>query len=1061
MPDDAQLPDTTPLIRLIATASVVTVAVIAAVMTTFEWSDGRGNRPATGARGALDALASDLAVVASPDAALLRPPLHPDWIWTDTPTDTNDAIVFTRRVDIPADADRVHLLVSCDNEATISIDGTEVGRTSDWSRPLPLDLTPHLAADATGFTIEVEARNHGGPAGLLATIEFHSGSPARDRIRSGPDWRVVSIAGEPVDVAAAIVAPFGADPWGEVPGFDRTPLERHLEVPDGFVVELVYDVPPWEGSWVSLAVDGQGRLITSDQSGGLYRVTPSSPGQPAATTVVEAIDIPVGAAQGLLVVEDDLYCVNAGSLADGPGLYRIRDSDGDDTWDVWERLVALNEGGEHGPHGLALGPEGRIHLVAGNYTALPEPYASRVPTHWAEDQLLPRMWDARGHAVGRVAPGGWIISMERDGSDVEVRTTGFRNAYDIAFDRSGELFAYDSDMEWDVGSPWYRPTRIVHAVSGADFGWRSGSGKWPTYYPDTLPAMVDIGPGSPTGLTFGFDTTFPERYRRALFALDWTFGTVHAVHLEQKGASFTATHEPFLTGRPLPVADAVGNPRDGALYVVAGGRGVRSAIYRIRAGDEIATRGAPARAAPRSNAVLARRELERWHRPESSSGDLEMIWTRLGHDDRFVAHAARVALEFRPVDEWIARLRGEVDPGVQLNAMVAFARTADPAMQAEAIDLLASMPVASFETDRQLAWLRATALCMIRLGPADPEQARRLRGLLEPQYPSGDDFVDREMCSMLVALGSPVVVGRTLTLMERADAAAAPPETWFDAELLNRNDTYGSVILKAAAAMPQQQQIALATSLRNATVGWTPEHRIRYFGWFDSAKRASGGLSFAGFLDRIRDDALETMSEGDRLALEASRAADAVPATPEGMPEMPFAEGPGRAWTVAELDDLAARGLTRRDFERGRRMFTAARCDQCHRVAGVGGDSGPDLSAVATRFTRRDLIEAILEPSRDVSNQYEHTEFVLDDDTVVAGRVVDLDERTLSVRPSPLVPAHLVTVERARIVSERPSPQSPMMPRLLDPLNEGEVLDLVAYLLSEGDARHPMFAGSR
>ena len=47
-------------------------------------------------------------------------------------------------------------------------------------------------------------------------------------------------------------------------------------------------------------------------------------------------------------------------------------------------------------------------------------------------------------------------------------------------------------MEWDLGTPWYRPTRINHVVSGSDYGWRSGSGKWPEYYEDSLPALVVV-----------------------------------------------------------------------------------------------------------------------------------------------------------------------------------------------------------------------------------------------------------------------------------------------------------------------------------------------------------------------------------------------------------------------------------------------------------------------------------------------------------------------------------------------------------------------------------------
>ena len=79
---------------------------------------------------------------------------------------------------------------------------------------------------------------------------------------------------------------------------------------------------------------------------------------------------------------------------------------------------------------------------------------------------------------------------------------GLQNPYDLAFNAQGELFTADSDMEWDTGMTWYRPTRVNHVVPGAEFGWRSGWAKWPDYYHDSLPAVVDLGRGSPTGLEF-------------------------------------------------------------------------------------------------------------------------------------------------------------------------------------------------------------------------------------------------------------------------------------------------------------------------------------------------------------------------------------------------------------------------------------------------------------------------------------------------------------------------------------------------------------------------------
>ena len=113
---------------------------------------------------------------------------------------------------------------------------------------------------------------------------------------------------------------------------------------------------------------------------------------------------------------------------------------------------------------------------------------------------------------------------------------GLRNTYDIDFNKDGELFGFDSDMEWDWGSPWYRPTRAYHIVSGGDQGFREGSAKWPEYYPDSLPAVVNIGIGSPTGVVFGTGAKFPMKYQKAFYMLDWTYGRVIAVHLTPNGA---------------------------------------------------------------------------------------------------------------------------------------------------------------------------------------------------------------------------------------------------------------------------------------------------------------------------------------------------------------------------------------------------------------------------------------------------------------------------------------------------------------------------------------------
>src|SRR6185436_7676909 len=277
--------------------------------------------------------------------------------------------------------------------------------------------------------------------------------------------------------------------------FADTPVDR-LKVLKDFQVELLYVVPKTEqGSWVAMTVDPKGRLIVSDQYGKLYRIVAPQIGS-AGEPKISVMDIPIGQAQGLLYAFDSLYVMVANKAYEGQGLYRVRDTDGDDQFDEVKLLRKIDGGGEHGPHAILPAPDGKsLYIIAGNQTKLTEMSSSRVPRNWSEDHLLPRLWDGNGFMKGVLAPGGWVARIDPDAKNWELIATGFRNEYDAAFNRAGDLFAFDADMEWDMNTPWYRPTRVCMVASGAEFGWRSGAGKWPAYYPESLPADVDIGPG--------------------------------------------------------------------------------------------------------------------------------------------------------------------------------------------------------------------------------------------------------------------------------------------------------------------------------------------------------------------------------------------------------------------------------------------------------------------------------------------------------------------------------------------------------------------------------------
>ena len=184
-----------------------------------------------------------------------------------------------------------------------------------------------------------------------------------------------------------------------------------------------------------------------------------------------------------------------------------------------------------------------------------------------------------------------MVRTDTNGSFLELFVGGFRNAYDHAFNRDGELFTYDSDMEWDVGLPWYRPTRVNHLIPGAEFGWRSGWSKWPAYYVDSLPATLDIGRGSPTGVVFYDHHAFPTEVQRRVVHVRLVAGPRRGRdHGAGRAAPTRPQSEIFLEGRPLNCSDIDVGP-DGWLYICVGGRNTDGSILRVVANRQPSTPG--------------------------------------------------------------------------------------------------------------------------------------------------------------------------------------------------------------------------------------------------------------------------------------------------------------------------------------------------------------------------------------------------------------------------------------------------------------------------------------
>jgi len=153
--------------------------------------------------------------------------------------------------------------------------------------------------------------------------------------------------------------------------------------------------------------------------------------------------------------------------------------------------------------------------------------------------------------------------------------------------------------------------------------------------------------------------------------------------------------------------------------------------------------------------------------------------------------------------------------------------------------------------------------------------------------------------------------------------------------------------------------------------------------------------------------------------------------------------------------------LKQRDFERGKQMFAAAKCFNCHRFNGNGGAVGPDLTALSGRFSAKDLLESVMEPSKVISDQYAAVTIQTTSGKIITGRVINFSGNGIVLNTDMLDPTAHAKVDRADIVHMETSKVSMMPTGLLNTLNEGEILDLFAFLLSRGDRQSPMFAGSK
>ncbi|MEM1067620.1 MAG: hypothetical protein AAGI63_01900 [Planctomycetota bacterium] len=939
------------------------------------------------------------------------------WVWSDNDQQTTH--LFKKQFELPSAAVAVRLKMATHSCGTLVRINREVVAESEPFDPM-IDESLAVSLPSGPHRLEIEATSIDGPPAFFATISFDLADDQRRVVSTDASWSsehgsVLERSGVATKLLVAknrkvrIGAADNYEQWKQALGSGRGPDPASFALAPGFEIRLVRAAEENEDSWVSMAFDSQGRVIIAKEKTGLLRMELSEDGN--SVTSVQPFADSLQECRGLQFVEGNLYANANNSKA----LYRIPFND--NRFGEPQQIFTTSGGVGHGRNDLTEGPDGMLYSIHGDAVDIPN-----------EQRVLDYTSPFREHRNGHSTREGHLLRIDPKSADVTVVAGGLRNPFGIDFNRDGEAFTYDADAEFDMGAPWYRPTRVVHLVAGADYGWRGVTGNWPPYYPDhadNADPGLDVGKGSPTAVKFGNQSDFPGRFGEALFVLDWAYGRVVAIHMIPRGASYMMVAETFLKGRPLNVTDLAFAP-DGSMYLVTGGRQTQSSLFRVQwTGKNALTK--PNNAFTRSRRQHAKESRQTRNRLESAmlqpaSGDsLRLAWEQLGSPDPSIAFAARTLLEHQPVETWLDKSLSLPASRESVQSLLALARSGMEEHFPRIVRRLNEILPSVVDRNDRTAAFETYRICCRQLSWMDSSLRQQTSSVLNDQFPSHTPLGPVQahnwlLSELLIALEHPAAITKSIDLLQRAEE--------------------------------QRDQMHYLYVLRNAKSPWRMNERRVFFSSLNQAQQYLVGAGMAGFLTRIREEAVATLTPTERsslkLILEPSVASQPV-ATEENRPFV-------KAWAVDDFQTMESAGDDQKgDADNGARIFASAKCSACHRYGSQGALVGPDLTSAARRFNRRDMLTSILEPSKVIAENYQAVQIVTVDGKTHSGLATmmgDYRSPLLRLATNPATPMQTIEIPKNDIELQRPSAVSWMPKGLLDTFTREEIRDLLTYLQS-------------
>jgi len=717
---------------------------------------------------------------------------------------------------------------------------------------------------------------------------------------------------------------------------------------------------------------------------------------------------------------------------------RVWDQDGDGKADKVDRVVTLDtkcKSWHSGLSGMTFSRDGRE-------------FRFELAENLGEAYIL-KGSDGKEFRGG--GEGGNTYVANPDGSKMTLETTGNWNFYGMCTDFFGNVFAVDNDSNRP-------PCRLVHIIPGGDYGYQYRYGRggthlfqaWNGELPGTLPMVSETGE-APCGVLHYEGNNLPDEYRGDLLVGGWGSHEVERYKLRPRGASFSAERIPFIKGglefRPINIAIAP----DGSLYVTDWVKKTYSVhgygrIWRISAREKKAPALIPD--------LRTENDMHRARKTLYAESQDTKILEALGSSDPFVVASASYRLSRKPTLLKKTKLK-DLKPEARIGFLKALEFNGSKNSRKRAGEFLGvSDEAVKIEA---LRWISGEKLtknrkAVERILKSENMSPKLAEACLTTIFSlDGKKFNKKFEVKYRDAMYFNIIKQDTSSALSRA----ALKSISFQEKKLTIDFLRGQIkkkFLRATALAklilhPDPRKFPVLRDLYNSKLD--TETKIDLISSFYSAPAEHSDFLFSTMRRGTREERYEALRVADPELFKAEIKKKAIPmsdtygkklvARIQGeMPKFPPIDNLN-AW----IKHVPAKG----NISSGNRLFFNKRllvCGQCHSINRRGGMTGPDLTRYGQSKSRKEILEAILFPSRHMSPSYTAWMIEFKD-----GRTESLVFRNLGNKETEIfsdVAGKIRQIKTEDIHKRTPLDTSLMPPGQIQHLTKEELGDLFAFL---------------